>query len=94
MASYYARVELHGASWPEDYEDLHEALAVHGFTNCAPFGSANKRLPTGFYYSTDRIEDHMQVAQVVCDIAKATGYKHEVVVIKSSDSAACLSRTC
>lgn len=37
VANYYARVELHGASWPDDYEDLHKALAEHGFTNCATF---------------------------------------------------------
>jgi len=94
MASYYARVELHGASWPEDYEDLHTALAKHGFTNCAPYGDGSKRLPTGFYYATDRTDDYMKVCQVVCDIARDTGYKYEVVVIRESASAACLSKKC
>jgi len=33
MADYFARVELHGASWPTGYHKLHEALAKHGFNN-------------------------------------------------------------
>jgi hypothetical protein len=94
MASYYARVELHGASWPEDYEDLHVELAKHGFTNCAVFGGESKRLPTGFYYSQDRTDDHMKVCQAVCDIARDTGYKYEVVVVKDGASASCLSQKC
>ncbi len=94
MASYYARVELHNAVWPDDYEDLHESLAEHGFTNCATFGDTNRRLPTGFYYSTGRTEDHMKVTDAVCAAAKATGFKYEVVVVKSAASAALLSRKC
>jgi hypothetical protein len=36
----------------------------------------------------------MKITNVVCGIATATGYKNEVVVIKSAASAACLSKEC
>jgi hypothetical protein len=38
MSDYFARVELHGAPWPTGYQKLHEALAVHNFTNCIVWG--------------------------------------------------------
>jgi sugar phosphate isomerase/epimerase len=94
MASYYARVELHDATWPDDYEDLHKALAKHGFKNCAIFGETNKRLPTGFYHATGRTDDHVKVTNAVCDAAKATGFEYEVVVVKSLVARAKLSKKC
>lgn len=36
----------------------------------------------------------MLVTNIVCQIAKDTGYKNEVVVVKSADSAARLSKKC
>ena len=52
MASYFARVGLHGASWPNDYMNLHTELGKIGFFNCmvvidqhgpAPLGEAERR---------------------------------------------------
>jgi hypothetical protein len=95
MANYYARVELHGASWPEDYEELHEALRKRGFTNCVPTSNGNTwRLPTGFYYSTGRDDDKDIVAKAVKESADSTGYENELVVIKTSGSNIYLSTRC
>jgi hypothetical protein len=85
MADYFARVELHGAKWPDDYAVLHKALAQHGFTNCVLTGDGgNLRLPTGFYYSTNRIDDNTRVATAVKACADSTGYKNEVIVVNST----------
>jgi hypothetical protein len=85
MANYFARVELHGARWPEDYAVLHNALAKHGFTNCVSANDGrNLKLPTGFYYSTDRIDDNSIVAKAVKECANSTGYNNEVIVINSN----------
>jgi hypothetical protein len=95
MANFYARVELHGASWPKDYEKLHEALKKHDFTNCVTTNDGVAwRLPTGFYFSTDRIDDTSVVAKAVKECADSTGYKNEVVVVKSAGSAWYLSKKC
>jgi hypothetical protein len=95
MANFFARVELHGARWPDDYVILHNALANHGFTSCITFDDGQtKRLPTGFYYSTNRIDDTSKVAQAVKSCADSTGYKNEVVVVKSAGSSSFLSLFC
>jgi hypothetical protein len=90
MADYFARVELHGASWPTSYEGLHRLLAEHGFTNCV----GQWRLPTAFYYSTNRIDDVNKVTAAVKRCADATGYKNEVIVIKNADWQGYLSNKC
>ncbi|HVW77978.1 MAG TPA: hypothetical protein VHB45_10225 [Alloacidobacterium sp.] len=95
MANFFARVELHGAKWPDDYEELHDALAKHGFTNCMTFDDKSKKsLPTGFYFSTDRVEDVQRVTTAVKKCADDTGYKNEVVVVKSGGSSSYLSKKC
>lgn len=95
MADFFARVELHQARWPDDYQTLHSALAKHGFTNCVPVDDGSVwQLPTGFYYSTNRIDDKQRVARAVKECADNTGYKNEVVVVKSSGATTYLSRNC
>lgn len=95
MANYFARVELHGAEWPDDYENLHENLAGIGFTTCVKFknGGSNK-LPTGFYYAQGQSSDKNAVAKKVFSAADATGYTNEVVVVKSSGSNSRLNEDC
>jgi hypothetical protein len=95
VADYFARVELHGAVWPDGYRALHAALAKHGFTNCVlSSAGGNWRLPTGFYYSTNRVDDHTLVARALKDCADSTGYRNEVIVIKSDGWSAFLSTNC
>lgn len=85
MADYFARVELHGARWPDDYAVLHNALAQHGFTNCVLAGDGrNLRLPTGSYYSTGRVDDNALVARAVKTCADSTGFRNEVIVVKAT----------
>lgn len=94
MADYFARVELHGASWPLAYEGLHRALKEHGFTNCIPGIGGLLRLPTAFYHSTNRIDDIDKVTAAVKQCADATGYKNEVLVVKNGGWQGYLSSKC
>jgi hypothetical protein len=95
MASFFARVELHGATWPKDYEKLHTLLVGHGFTNCVTTSNGNAwKLPTGTYWSTDRIDDVNRVAKAVKACADSTGYKNEVVVVKDLGWQGYLSSKC
>jgi hypothetical protein len=94
MADYFARVELHNAPWPAAYQGLHTALLQHGFTNSIPGRNGLMRLPTGFYFSTDRIDDVDIVADAVRKCADATGYANEVVVVKNAGWQGYLSTQC
>jgi hypothetical protein len=94
MADYFARVELHGATWPDAYKGLHEALAKHGFTNCIQGIAGEVRLPTAFYYSTGRTDDIDKVALAVKNCADATGYKNEVMVVRNGGWQGYLSSKC
>ncbi len=43
MRNYFARVELHDAEWPDDYEYLHALRAKIGFTPASIFRMADRR---------------------------------------------------
>jgi len=94
MANYFARVELHGAEWPDDYELLHDALAFEGFNNYIKYDNGRReRLPTAFYFAQG-ISDHLEeVYRSVKECAKSTGYKYELTVVKSNGSRSSLSRS-
>jgi hypothetical protein len=102
MASYFARVELHGASWPNDYIKLHTSLGKIGFSNCMSVidnqkdnqKNVNRQLPTGFYYCPDSSANHTTITASVKKAADATGYKSEIVVIGSGVSLSYLSKDC
>ena len=95
MPNYFARVELHDAEWPDDYEELHEALKKIGFSPCLHFANGgSKRLPRGFYFAKALGKDKKSVAQKVFKIANDTGYANEVTVIKSGGSESNLSSDC
>jgi hypothetical protein len=95
MASYYARVELHGASWPRDYEKLHDCLKRMGFTSCVPTPTRGQlRLPTGFYCAFNLVEDVDVVTEAVKTCAESSGYKYEIAVIKAADARVNLSSKC
>lgn len=91
---FFARVELHGATWPRDYQALHAALANHGFTNCIQGTNGLMRLPTGFYHSTGRIDDVDKIAEVVRACANQTGYGNEVLVMRNGGWQGYLSSKC
>jgi hypothetical protein len=94
-SNYFARVELHDADWPDDYEDLHNELAKVGFTPCVTFTKGgSKKLPTGFYYGKGRSTDLSKVFTDVSSAADATGYLSEISVIKSGGSRHRLSDDC
>ena len=94
MAEYIARVELHGASWPKDYEKLHTLMANHGFTNCISDGAKEWRLPTGTYWSTGRIDNAALVRDAVKACADQTGFRNESIVVKSGGWGSALTKLC
>jgi hypothetical protein len=94
MADFFARVELHGASWPTGYEKLHTAMAQHGFTNCILGTAGRSQLPTAFYHSTERIDDLNKVAEAVKACADSTGYLNEVIVMRNAGWVGYLSGKC
>lgn len=84
LANYFARVELHGARWPSDYRKLDEALKKHGFERCVQSGLRGEDLATAFYYSEGRVSDLLVVANAVKSCADRSGFKNDVLVIKSA----------
>ena len=86
LANYFARVELHGAAWPEDYEKLDRALKRHGFSNFIQGYNTAHRLPATFYFSVNRVDDLPLVAKAVKHCADRTGLRNDVLVIKSAGS--------
>ena len=95
MPNYFARVELHGAEWPNDYEFLHRNLARIGFTSCHPLLTGGSlKLPTGLYFAEHLTSELNEVAQRVCTAADSTGYESEVVVILSDGARCHLSSPC
>lgn len=95
MANYFARVELHDADWPDDYEDLHKSLSKVGFNNCLPLSEGGKkRLPTGLYWAKSQSDDKEVVFGKVKKCADDTGFSNEVIVIVSGGSRSDLSKDC
>jgi hypothetical protein len=86
LANYFARVELHGARWPSDYQKLDKALKRHGFSNFIQGYESAHRLPIALYFSVNRVDDLPLIAKVVKRCADRTGFKNEVLVIKSAGS--------
>ena len=93
--NYFARVELHGAEWPDDYEELYEELAKVGFKPCITLRTGNsKKLPTGFYFANQLSARLQEVSSGVCAAADATGYENEITVVQSGGSRSRLSSDC
>jgi len=95
VADFFARVELHKAVWPTDYTRLHTLMEKHGFSNCVTAADGKKwKLPTGTYWSTNRVDDADRVAKAVKECADATGYANEVLVVKDAVWQGYLSSKC
>jgi hypothetical protein len=95
MPNYFARVELHGAEWPDDYEDLHKFLARIGFIPCLTYSKGESaKLPTGFYFAKGLEKDTVKISNKVFDAADLTGFDNEVTVIQSAGSNSRLSKGC
>lgn len=85
-ANYFARIELHGAQWPADYLALDEDLEQHGFAQFTRRESAHQPLPKAFYFSINRTDNLRQIAKALKDCANRTGFRNNVLVIKSAGS--------
>lgn len=86
LAGYFARIELHGAEWPEDYRKLDRALAKHGFSNFIHGSDRAHRLPMALYFTVNGTGDLHAVAGTVKRCADRTGFSNNVLVIKSAGS--------
>ena len=86
LAGYFAKVELHGAEWPDDYRKLDRALAKHGFSNFIQGCNSAHRLPVALYFTINGTDDLRAVAGTVKRCADRTGYSNNVLVIKSAGS--------
>jgi hypothetical protein len=98
MASYFAKVELHGASWPDEYQYLHARLAMIGFANCMFVidgqTPVNRQLPTGFYFCSESNANHTTITASVKKAADAAGFSSDIGVITSVLAISCLTEDC
>jgi lipopolysaccharide/colanic/teichoic acid biosynthesis glycosyltransferase len=85
-ANYFARVELHGAQWPDDYRKLDRTLEKHGFSNFIQGYESAHPLPMALYFAVNRLDDLHAVARTVKYCADRTGFNNNVLVIKSAGS--------
>jgi hypothetical protein len=83
---FVARVELHGANWPTDYQYLHELLAKAGFYPTA-VSVDNKvvKLPRGTYSTYQAYESSDAAFDSVKAAANATGYSNTLFVCAAGD---------
>lgn len=86
LTGYFARVELHGAQWPQDYRKLDRALQKHGFSNFVQGHESSHRLPMALYFTVNGTDDLRAVAGMVKRCADRTGYNNNVLVIRSAGS--------
>lgn len=86
FTGYFARVELHGAEWPQDYRKLDRALQKYGFSNFVQGHDSPRRLPMALYFTINRADDLRTVAGTVKRCADRTGFSNNVLVIKSAGS--------
>jgi len=81
MASYLVRVELHNATWPDDYNTLHKAMHQTGFDHRL-LASDGKyyRLPTA-EYSIESNQTIENVREAANQCAASTGRSAAVLVV-------------
>lgn len=58
MTNYTVRVELHGADGGDEYEDLHEAMRLQGFSRSINIDNVRYKLPTAEYSIVSDISAH------------------------------------
>lgn len=81
MASYLVRVELHNATWPDDYNTLHEAMHNAGFDHRLQADDGTyHRLPTA-EYSIESKYAIEAVRKAANEAAATTGRSAEVLVV-------------
>jgi hypothetical protein len=84
MKSFLVRVELHDATWPDDYDDLHVAMANAGFArHILAYNGKLYRLPTAEYVvEGDYTIEY--VRSVAADAALTTGRAFMILVVEYS----------
>jgi hypothetical protein len=81
MASYLVRVELHDATWPDDYNTLHEAMHQAGFDHRLRADNGRYyRLPTA-EYSIEGNYTVENVREAANQAAATTGRSRAVLVV-------------
>jgi hypothetical protein len=82
VANFLVRVELHGATWPDDYDALHKAMARAGFDHrlLADDGKYY-RLPTA-EYAVSGNHTIEAVRKAAREAANSTGRLNAVLVVE------------
>jgi hypothetical protein len=79
MSIFTTRVELHNANWTTDYETLHAAMAVEGFTRTTVKDKVVYNLPTAEYSKVADLNTS-QVLELAKKAATKTGKRFSVLV--------------
>jgi hypothetical protein len=82
MAAYLIRIELHNATWPDDYNTLHAAMHEAGFDHrlLADDGKYY-RLPTA-EYSINGNYTILAVRTAANEAAVSTGRSAEILIVE------------
>lgn len=84
MSFFLVRIELHHAKWPDDYDPLHTAMRVEGFTTAVTYGGKSLHLPTAEY----AINSEQTTAQILEKSKKAASTTKKsfcAVVVKATE---------
>lgn len=92
MATYVARVELHGAGYDHAaYTDLHSRMSNAGFRRSVTFADGTWKLPTGEYLIEADSGLQGAVRDRAVSAANLTGYSNEVFVAEIYNGNMCSS---
>jgi hypothetical protein len=84
MAAYLVRIELHAATWPDDYNTLHTAMEAAGFDHrLMATDGKYYRLPTA-EYAINVNSTIEAVRDAAREAADSTGRSNEVLVVQFS----------
>jgi hypothetical protein len=82
MATFFIRVELHGAKYPDDYGKLHDAMKTANYSRTikADDGGIYHLPPAMYFVSSDWT--FKAITEEVRGLANATGFSNAVFVAK------------
>ena len=84
MPTFIARVELHGARYPDDYQDFHERMEAEGhYKTIKGRNGVTYRLPAATYSAIKNGISTRSVRDEVSQIAADTGFRISVLVAKA-----------
>ena len=88
MANYIARVELHGATDEEDYEELHENMEQRGYSRTILGGDGIRYQLPDATYVMENVDDVSldQAHAAAVEAAGETGFEFSLIVADWNDA--------